>query len=113
MKQIPALFRLFNPDRLDNIDPNKPENEPIARVEESLRNQALVTWYEGPGRYQIEAMEKGLIGKIAAAIGHKRFTTEDRNRNLAILDEIKKELKTIDIIMFAFQEEERRREKNN
>ena len=111
MTNIPALFRLFNPERLKGIDYNKPENEPIARAEEALKNQGFCAWMSGPGQYAIERLEKGLIGKITSAILAPRESTEDRNRNLSMLDDIKRDAQFIDYMVNSFTEEENRRSK--
>lgn len=106
---IPALFRVFNEERIPDIDLSKPENLPLAKAQSALRNQAYVDWYNGPGRYAVDELEKALIGKIIAAIKHPRYTTPDRNKNLALLDEINRDAKLIDTIVFSFEEEKKRK----
>ncbi len=106
---IPALFRLFNPDRIEGFDYSKPENAPLARAEEALKNQGFVDWYNGPGQYVISRLEKGLIGKLTSAILAPRDTTEDRNKCLSMLDSIKRDAQFIDYITNSFHEEEKRK----
>ena len=108
MKKLSTLARLFNPERLETIDPNLPENEPLLKAEAALRNQAFVQWYEGPGHYLIDALEKGLIAKVVKSIGHRRITADDRTANLVLLDEIKRDIEFIDHIVTAFSDEKKR-----
>ena len=109
MKKLSTLARLFNPERLETIDPNKPENRPLLKAEAALRNQAFVAWYDGPGHYLIDALEKGLISKVVKAIGHKRITADDRTANLVLLDEIKRDIEFVDHIVTAFGDEAKRK----
>jgi len=104
-----TLTRLFNPERLKTLDPNKPEVQPLLKQEAALRNQALVRWYEEVGHYLIDSTEQGIISKVIRAIGHKRNTVEERNANLRLLDEIARDIKFVDHITNAYEQEEKRK----
>ena len=104
-----TLARLFNQDRLDSLDPNKPENQPLLKAEQSLKNQAFVRWYEEVGHYLIDGLEKSLIVDIVKAIGDPRVTDDDRMANLRLLDRIQQNLNFVDHIVGAYEEEEKRK----
>lgn len=105
-----TLSRLFNQDRLQTLDPNKPENKPLFDAENELRNQAFVRWYEEVGHYLVDGLERALIGKIVSAIGHKRSSIEDCISNLRLLDGIKRDIDFVDYIVKAFEEEAKRKQ---
>ena len=109
MKNLPTFWRLFNPDRLETLDPNLPENEPLLKKTQVLKNQALARWYEEVGHYSIEAIEKALIGNIHKAIFHPRTTQDERIANLRLLDGIERSLSFVEMITGAFQAEEERK----
>lgn len=106
-----TLSRLFNPKRLDSIDPNKPENVPLLKKGEELKNQAYVTWYNDVGHFAIDPLETALIGDIIKAIAHPRDTEDNRVSNLRLLDRIEQNLKFVDYIVNAFEQEKKRKSK--
>ena len=108
-----TLSRLFNQDRLKTKDPNKPENVPLLKAEASLKNQAFVQWYEGPGRYLVDGLESALISKIVKAIGYPRESIDQILLNIRLLDEIKRDIEFVDHIVNAFEEEKIRKERNS
>ena len=105
---IPALFRCFNPERLKGLDPNKPENIPVLKAQEALKNQGYLNWYEGPGQYVVDRLEKSLIYKVSKVIESPTNTVEDIIRLVNLVNEIKRDCMFVDRIVLAFEEEEKR-----
>lgn len=109
MRNLSTFWRLFNQERLDGLDPNLPENAPLLKKTQALKNQALVRWYEEVGHYSIEDTEKAIIGNIHKAIFHPRTTEDERVANLRLLDGIQRSVAFVDMIMNAFDAEENRK----
>jgi len=106
---VSTLSRLFNEKRLETLDPNQPENQPILKKGEELKNQAYVTWYNDVGHFAIDPLETALIGDIIKAIAHPRDTEDNRVANLRLLDRIESNLKFVDYIVNAFEQEKKRK----
>lgn len=105
-----TLAKIFNPDRLDAVDPNLPEMQPLLKANQALKNQAFVRWYDEVGHYLVDSLESALIGKIVKAIGHRRESIDEIILNVKLLDEICRDIAFIDHIVNAYQEEAKRKE---
>lgn len=105
MSDKPLYSRIFNINR-DDPDPNKAENVPYYTSIEKLRNHAYAEWFQNHGGdAALESLTRGIIGKIISAITHKRDTEINRNRNLALLDEITRDMFFITFIEACFEKD--------
>ena len=104
------VMDLVWPEGEDPLDPSAPENGPQARVKATIANEAVVKWIEEfGGRYLLRRKTDELCGKVLASIRHRRGTTEERNRNLALLDDIMSDARHISEILYAIAEEAKRK----
>jgi hypothetical protein len=106
---LSTLAKIFNPERLESIDPNLPEMQPLLKANQALKNQAFVRWYDEVGHYLVDSLESAIIGKIVKALGHPRNTVDEIILNVRLLDEIRRDISFVDHIVNAYQEEEKRK----
>ena len=100
-----TLRRLFRGHELP--DPNKPENLNYFKAKGKIFIKGLAEWYSTCGQTVIELSEMELVEKVVAAITHPRNTEVERNKNLAMLDEILLKAGFIDKIISSFEKDKK------
>ncbi len=102
MKLRDVVIELVWPEDDGRPDPTKPENSAGLRKDRELAGKVLINWLQNHGgSYLIADKARALEEKLMRLVSMKRVTQDERDKALALLDEITYDVRFVHEIQAA------------